>query len=314
MSLPDEGMAEAFAWAGKRVLLVINCGSGKGARCGEVAEALREALERRGAEVSGDAGAMGEQIAAMQREPALDVIVAIGGDGTVSAAGAAAEASGAALLVLAMGTMNLVARDLDLPEPDALIESLDRLCVRRIDTAEVGGHVYLHSALIGVVPTMAEHREGLRTEPTAGGRLASLVRFVRAAFDSPALRLKIASDRGSARVRTRCLAVTCNPMAVGGFGEHRRATLEGGVLGVYASRHAGALAPLELLTTLATGTIARDGGMDAACAGRLEVRAARRSLAVSIDGEVRSLAVPLRFAIRPRALVVLVPRAVGEGA
>lgn len=308
MSLPDE----AFAWAGRRVRLLVNCNSGKGARCGEVAEAAQEALARRGAEVSGGSGPMAEQIAGL-RGSGAEVVVAIGGDGTVSGAGAAAEASGAALLVLAMGTMNLVARDLELPEPDALIEGIDRLRLRRIDTAEVNGHVFLHSALIGLVPTMAEHREGLRTEPTAGGRLASLVRFVRAAFESPSLRLDIASDRGSARVRTRCLAVTCNALAAGALGEHRRLVLDGGQLGVYASRHAGPLAPLELLTTLATGTIARDGGMDAACAGRLDVRAARRSLAVSIDGEVRPLALPLRFAIRPRALGVLVSRSGAAG-
>lgn len=316
---------EHFSWSGVRVAVLANHASGQSVRgsAGEAAGRVIAALRSMDAEAPAlDDLAQGIP-AQMKSAAASDpgVVLAVGGDGTINAGARVAMRTGAVLLAVPTGTMNLTAKDLCVPlELDRLASDLHRLVEVRIDTGDVNGEVFLHSSAIGFIPSMAELRESLRKSGSLGAWLGNAWRFACGLFAVGQKRVVLRSDSGVAQRRTRSVLVSCNPIADAGLGSHRRSPLDGGRLGVYASGHRGPLGSLRLCMTLASGGIARDTGMDCGVCTSLEVTTGRSRITVSNDGELTELASPLRYTVRGRGLRVLVPvdalggLALGDGA
>ena len=103
-----------------------------------------------------------ERIAHAIEGPA-DVIVAGGGDGTVLAVAEGLIASNKTLAILPLGTLNGLARDLELPlDVTSAIQRLPQLEPRAIDVGEVNGRAFLHNVIIGLVPGIGAGREKVR--------------------------------------------------------------------------------------------------------------------------------------------------------
>jgi len=91
-----------------------------------------------------------------------DLLLAGGGDGTISAAAAAAYRKGIPLAVLPAGTMNLFARSLSVPLN--LDDALDALAggeVRSVDIATANGRPFIHQFSVGIHPKLVKLRETL---------------------------------------------------------------------------------------------------------------------------------------------------------
>jgi len=275
------------------------------------------ALLARAVEAVGSAGgrvvndptgcSLGDQLrAAADINPRL--VIAIGGDGTVNAAARVAVRCAAALLVLPHGTMNLVARDLHLPlDPTTVLDAARELSVVHIDYATVNGELFLHSALIGVVPEMARVRELIRRAESPFRAATHLPRFVLTAFQTNPMELRLESGGRVSHRRSRSVAVTSNPLSTASMISYTRQTVAGGRMGVYASAHGGPFAPFKLLFSLGPGRLPRDPETLAASCETLDIHARRATMAVAMDGEVMRLETPLHFAIHPRALRVALP-------
>src|SRR5215207_1701290 len=89
-----------------------------------------------------------------------DIVVAAGGDGTVSGVAAVVAGSDAALGVLPLGTLNHFAKDLgiplDLAKAAAVVAARH---IRRVDVGRVNDRVFINNASIGVYPGIVEKRE-----------------------------------------------------------------------------------------------------------------------------------------------------------
>jgi diacylglycerol kinase (ATP) len=131
----------------RRILIIANpaAGTTRGSRPGEAAAA---AASRAGRSVTlehtrqpGDA----QRIAASAASAGFDLIVAAGGDGTVNEAANGLMGSGAALGVAPAGTMNLLARILNLPlDPaQAVLRVIDGFHPLAIRPGTAGGRSFL---------------------------------------------------------------------------------------------------------------------------------------------------------------------------
>lgn len=302
---------ELFRWSGLRVGVLSNSAAGQSVRTGGGAESVAgrvlAALTSMDAVVPDDFPEGIPQQMERVRTDRPDVIVAVGGDGTINAGARVAIDVGAPLLIVPTGTMNLTAKDLCIPiDVDRQLTTLHRLVRRDIDFAAVNGEVFLHSSAIGFIPRLAAIREELRASDSFGDWVRNASRFVRGVLTAGANRVRLRSDNGGAQRRTRSVLVSCNPLADGGVGHHRRAPLDGGRLGVYASRHTGPLGSVGLFVTLAMGRVARDTETDCGACTALEVETGRPTITVSNDGELAELDAPLAYTISPRGLTVLV--------
>jgi diacylglycerol kinase family enzyme len=110
------------------------------------------------------------QVTREEMGEAWDVVVAAGGDGTVSGVAQAAGEAGVPVLIAPMGTANMLAVQLEVPtDLDGALALLERpAMVKYIDGMEIDGSLHLLSAGVGVsaktiqdLSDTSKHRFGL---------------------------------------------------------------------------------------------------------------------------------------------------------
>lgn len=107
-----------------------------------------------------------------------NVLVAAGGDGTVSTVAAAAAKTGAMLGVIPSGTLNHFAKDVGVPaNMTGAVAALASTRVRLVDVGRVNGHAFLNNVSLGNYPRMVHEREALEED----GRSHALATTVAAA-------------------------------------------------------------------------------------------------------------------------------------
>ncbi|MEO5735178.1 MAG: diacylglycerol kinase family protein [Rubrivivax sp.] len=101
-----------------------------------------------------------------------DVIVAGGGDGTVSAVAAALTGGDIALGVLPLGTLNHFAKDLGLPLTlDEAVRQIAAGQTTRVDVGGVNGRVFVTNSSLGLYPDTATNAsDSKNASAVANGR------------------------------------------------------------------------------------------------------------------------------------------------
>ncbi len=292
----------------RRVAVVLNSAAGGGT---DDPDGLRQAFAANGLDpefLPHDAGQLGERIA---RAVALGAcaVIAAGGDGTVACVAQALAGSDTPLGILPRGTMNLLAKDLGLPIGDAAaaIRVLAGGTTRPVDVAEVNGHVFLCSSMLGVPARLARHREAKRRD-SAFGLWSRMARAgLRAAVRDAPVRLLMRIGGDTLRLRVSSLRIMVNAADGAGGRAFGRSRLDGGELAVYLVEKLTLGCVVRLALRVVLGDWRRDAAVQQRCAPSLEIGSGRSAVRVMNDGEVMLLAPPLRYRVRPGALRVIVP-------
>ncbi len=281
-------------------------------RAQAVLEAAGHSLETRliGGE---DVNAVFEQAV---REPRVDVIMAGGGDGTISAAAASMMGSDKVLAVLPAGTMNLFARTLGIPlSLDAALEALASGRILAADIASANGKPFVHQFSVGMHPRIVEMRSRMQFY----SRLGKIGASIRAAFQTiqNPVKLKVTLTMPHTRViaTTAGISISNNLYGEGHLPFSDRP--DGGVLGVYITRARSRGDLLLLCLQVAMGRWRENQQVEIheTATVSLNVRSRRRRQRCVIDGELYPLAAETEIKIHPGALRVLVPSiAAGEKA
>ena len=255
-----------------------------------------------------DVAPLADRISRAIEGPA-DVIVAGGGDGTVLAVAEQLVGHDKLLAVLPLGTLNGLARDLELPlDVPTAIEQLPQLEPRAVDVAEVNGHVFLHNVIIGLVPGIGAGREKVRGTGLAGKirfTLFMIRRLTRARRIALALNLNDTDEVLVKRLQTLVVANNSYDQHFGRFMARRR--LDRGRLTAYLIRNLRLGDAIRLALEMVLGTWGGDQVIEYEKVQQLTVQSKKKRLSVSMDGDVLSLETPLRFTVRPKSLNVLAP-------
>jgi diacylglycerol kinase family enzyme len=242
-------------------------------------------------------------------------IVVAGGDGTANAVAGALVGSAATLGILPLGTLNHLAKDLGIPL--TLKEAIETAFLgedRLIDVGMVNGRAFLNNSSLGVYPHLVRHRDRERHHPGWRRTTSALKAAWRVFVRPPVYEVTIESGGVEVRRRTPFVFVGNNPYCLSLFNFGGRECIDKGVLSLYASDRPGRMALLKVfLSTLFLGKD-RVPDFDHFESTMISIRARRRSIPVSIDGEVFSLKSPLHYVIQPRSLRVRVPRKVAQAA
>jgi diacylglycerol kinase family enzyme len=261
-------------------------GGGKAERAGLAQEARKRGIEAVVLQPGDDLA----ELAAAAADEGADVLGVAGGDGSLAIVAAAALAQELAFACVPAGTRNHFALDLGL-DPEDLVGSLDAFSdgsERRIDVAEVNGRIFLNNVSLGI------YGEAVQQPAYRDAKARTLVETaVRVLGPSArATELELVDDSGRAHRDPAVVLVSNNPYSLEPPRQPgTRPALDSGQLGVI------------VLDPPAGGP--RAGR--AWTATRLEIPA-QAPLHAGIDGEAVDLTPPLRFAIRPGALRVRVPR------
>lgn len=296
--------------AQRRFHLVLNVNSGTVQALGVTPDDLRAMFAAHGLEVTIDAdpdAQLSDRIAAALQSDA-DTVIAAGGDGTVTALATAIIESDKSLAILPLGTANLLARDLGLPlDLEECVAALAAMEPLAIDVSEVNGTIFLHKAVIGVIPELAAGREYIRGQGI-GAKIGYIRYFFRRIARARRLALEIATGDGQTRIeRVQAIAVASNAYDEGLGRFFHRDKLDTGLLTIYLLRHLNVGDIFKLATGMLAGRWRDYDALDISTARTVTIRSRKPRLQLMIDGEVSSMEVPLQFRIYPRALTVLAP-------
>ena len=293
----------------RSVVVIANAASGPGGNDANLAEKIATLFDVAGADASvvlahGGAELSARIAEAIARRP--DVIVAGGGDGTVSSVAAALADGTIALGVLPLGTLNHFAKDLGLPlELEAAVERVARGPIERVDVGEVNGRVFINNSSLGLYPAIVRDRELQRKRLGRGKWTALVWASLGALRRFPFLSARLSVDGVERRLRTPFVFIGNNEYLMEGFAIGERDRLDGGRLSVYVVQRASRASLLLLALRALVGRLRQARDFEAMLAGEIVVESRHRRLRVATDGEITLMAPPLRYRIRPKALLVI---------
>ena len=231
-----------------------------------------------------------------------ELIIAGGGDGTISAVAEAVADTSTLLGVLPLGTLNHFARDLGIPTD---LEAAARLIAtgkpRPVDVAEVNGRIFVNNSAIGLYPLMVLDRDNQRKRLGRSKTLAMLVAAGRTLLRFHHQRLILTVNGRDRMVDTPLLFV--------GNNDYR---IELPAAGARESLDDGRLCVLVMRSKSRTGFVAATvrallGRARADDMARLDDVQQLRVDTVAMDGETLRMTPPLEYRIRPKALKVIAP-------
>ena len=293
------------------IVVIVNAGSGGGndqALVDRLAGHFQAAgmhaeieLARGGDEI---AAAVGNAIA--RRAP---LIVAGGGDGTVSTVAAALVDTGIVFGVLPLGTLNHFARDLGIP-----IDLADAVAVLArgeavpVDVGEVNGRIFVNNSGLGLYPDIVRDRERQQKRLRRGKWPAFVWATLSALRRYPFLVVALVVDGKEVLRKTPFVFIGNNEYRMEGFAIGERSGMEGGLLSLYVAQRPGRWRLLQLALRALTGRLRQARDFDATLAADIVVQSKRKRLRVATDGEVTAMTPPLHYRIRPASLIVMRPR------
>lgn len=253
-------------------------------------------------------GALAERAARAVRDR-VPLVIAAGGDGSLSAVAGALAGSDSALGILPLGTRNHFARDLGIPaDLGAAARIIAAGKIRAVDVAEMNSRVFINNSAIGLYPLMVADREAQQDRLGRSKRLATIVAGLRTLVRFRHYRLSLTvNDAAQATVDAPLLFVGNNDYRLDMPRTGARDALTDARLSVILLRRQGRLA---FFRSLLRGMIGRSRASDLVRLDdvtHLRVTSRAAHLTVAIDGETSAQPPLLDYRIRPAALKVIVP-------
>ena len=275
-------------------------------------ERMRKTLEDAGHTVEIDIVSGKQLIKALDKaaKADADVVLAGGGDGTISAAAARLMDSDKALAILPAGTMNLFARSLGIPLTlDAAVKSFGDGETKKVDIASANGKPFVHQFSIGMHAKMVH----LRSKMEFGSKFGKIRASAKAAWNTvlnpPAIDVVLTIGDTEIVTRTTGIGITNNLFGEGHlpYADHP----DGGVLGIYVTVAQQRVEVLRFLLNMARGKWRDNDQVEIheAHKVKLKITSRWRRLKSVVDGELGNLDEETEILIHPGALRVIVPAA-----
>ena len=275
-------------------------------------ERMRNTLEAGGHKVDIEIVSGSDIEAALEKAAArrgVDVVLACGGDGTVSVAASKLMGKKKALAILPAGTMNLFARGLGIPLGlDAAIVAFASGKIKAVDIASANGRPFVHQFSIGMHAKMVHLRDKMKF----GSKFGKIRASARAAYTTfmnpPSMRVSLTIGDVEVLTRTRGIGITNNLLKEGTplpYAER----VDKGVLGVYVTVAEERPELVKFFFNFARGRWKQNPQVEIHEGEKVVLKiisgGGRRRCV--IDGELTKLETATTVEIHPGALNVLVP-------
>lgn len=236
------------------------------------------------------------------------LVIAGGGDGSISAAAGAIAGSETILGILPLGTLNHLARDLGIPfDIDQAAAIIGAGNEQRIDVAEINGRIFVNNSALGLYPLMVVDRDGQQKRLGRSKKLAMAVAAGRTIVRFRHSRVTICAAGDRVAIDTPLLFIGNNNYDVALPTAGKRASLTDGKLCVLVLRKKGRLGLFAAAVRALLGMTRDDDMIRLDAVEELRVESRRSHLTVAIDGETEQLQSPLTYKIRKGALRVMAP-------
>jgi diacylglycerol kinase family enzyme len=240
-----------------------------------------------------------------------DLVVAVGGDGTVRSVAQAARAAGTPMAIIPTGTYNYVARYHDIPED---IPAAARLALAGeplpTGVGDINGLLFFNHAAFGLYTRIIAARER-HTALLGRSRVTAVLSGLATLFNRyPILRLQLQHNGAPRQVKAAAVFFGANPLMLSTVDTSFAERCRGQALGMVLMQHQSRLHVLGAALRAIVGRLSTAPAFELRSVTRLaiDIRRRRRRLRVSLDGEIIKCPLPLQLAFQPDALKLVRPR------
>ena len=291
------------------VKIIISAGAGPGDNH-KAAERLAAIFKASEIDVDISIAKSGAEVDALAREAArgpYKVVVAAGGDGTISSVTAAIIDTNKILGVLPLGTLNHFALDLGIPlDLEAAAHTIVAGFTTEVDVAAVNDRIFLNNSSLGLYPIIVRERQK-RQRLGFGKWPAFFWAMIQALRRYPLLDVRLRVNNELLERTTPFVFVGNNEYAMDLLNIGLRERLDRGVLSIYITHRTGRLRLIGLALRAVFGRLRNDRDFLALRSNEVKIQTAHKRLRVAFDGEITVMEPPLEYRVRPRALRVIVP-------
>lgn len=238
----------------------------------------------------------------------LRTFVVAGGDGSVHHVAQGLVGTDGVLGVVPVGSVNHLARDLELPLGDweGSFETAVRGQVRQIDVGLVNGRYFINSVMLGLYPTVSQYRERFRSMHSRWRAYIKAARLALRLF--PHVTLVVEHDGQVETLRTQMFVVAVNAYDLSAAGiVSPKTTFNDGRLTMYSLSFMSRWEFIRAAAKYFRGRIADVEGFKRVRTAQMRIDTGGRKLQVSVDGELADLETPLQIASVPASLLVRAP-------
>jgi diacylglycerol kinase family enzyme len=293
-----------------KVAVIVNSGSGS-VSGGQTVDELKRLFTERGIEADIVTATDSDGLQSLSETAArgdAEVVVAGGGDGTISSVASALAGTEKTLGILPLGTLNNFSKDLQIPQdPSSAVGIIADGFTQKIDIAEVNGRRFINNSSIGLYPRIVrkrEHQQRLGHGKWSAAAWAAW-RFL---WISPFLRVRLMIEGRELFRKTPFVFVGNNDYEMDFYNIGRRSRIDGGNLSIYLLHRSGRRGLFFLVLRTIFGRLRQASDFEAIEATELRVLTRRKGILVACDGEVTVMTSPLEYRIHPQSLRVIVPR------
>ncbi len=288
-----------------KAAIIINEEAGQGDRLKEISEYLdRENFEYDVFKISGENL---PDILERVSNKNYEILVAAGGDGTVSSVAEKAVILNRTMGIIPVGTLNHFAKDAGIPlNINEALRTITGGKTISIDTASVNDHIFLNNSSIGLYPKVVKRREeqmklGGKKWPAMFQAIMTVVKSI------PKINVAIKADGRTVKCKTPFVFVGNNDYKFDFFNLGRREGLVDGQLSIYYPKYEGRISYLRLIFKTLLGRLDQEANFRILHNEDLIIYSNKKKLEVSIDGEVFKLKTPLHYKIKPKSLRIIIP-------
>ncbi len=254
----------------------------------------------------------GEALALVAQEKAAsdcEVLVAGGGDGTISRVAEAALQGGKTLGVLPLGTFNYFVRSLGIPlELEAAARVILNGSLVHSPVFDLDGRLVLNNVSIGIYPTVLLQRRRLYRRWGRNQFNAYLSVLLTVFRRAPRMRLRLATGAGEAVRETPLVLICSNAFQMEAFQLAGTECLAAGQFALYVARMSGRKTILHLGLRALFRHLRPGQDYEVICASDVTIETLRgHHFRATVDGELVKIESPMRFRVMPKLLRVLAP-------
>lgn len=232
-----------------------------------------------------------------------------GGDGTVRSVVKLLIGKPVPLVILPLGTFNLLAKSLEHPNDiDALFSIVKNNKSKQIDVAEVNGHIIINHLWIGLYSYLLQAREKYKNILGKNKILKILFNLFKLFKPFPIYLLELKVDKETIAYKTPLVLIGNNEsyMDIFNFGEHK--FLSSGLLSINILQCRTRLKLfLFMLKLLITSNAKNSKELISFSADNLLIKSPLKLTKTVIDGELIEIESPLKFILHAKKLMVLIP-------
>jgi diacylglycerol kinase family enzyme len=176
----------------------------------------------------------------------------------------------------------------------------------RVDVGEVNGRTFINNSGVGAYPHLVAERRAQQQQHHTR-LLSDLMAALKVLRDYRRLQVEVRGADITRTVSTPFVFVGNNEYQLEGLKFGARPRLDRGTLHVAMAPDISRAGFVRLVASALIGGLSGNTQFETISLPEFAIRAARRHLLVSLDGEVALLDTPLKYRIRCRALRVIAP-------